>query len=447
MPTLVRHCLNWLAEGTQWAQITDGHAALGQAQVSGRDVHVVVTPRAHSPFRQALLADDVEQTLEAPELARLLAGQGKQKLSPCLDLKVPGLQADSLAIQGKDTENKREVRAVKVRNATRQVRALVALRVFPFLSPGACGEVDTQRLPAGRSVPAVNQHLLAEHPQLSSSPTTTSTPTSAKTSSRVSPSPETVKYDSTYHHHDPAVFVPKDRQTDRHLGRQGVMGRCSHTRMRITLGWEARLVIKWAGTEEAKAIGFANRDGSTAGRWSLVRCDEMRHMEDEGGKRDCKEKKMLDMKPCEKARLAGSALSHSLSICCMLAIALLFKLRNCSQNAVFQNISKPPEQNRAAGEGEEGIEKGYSLDLNVFFNDTMLLFTEGFKCGSIGCTPDLRPDSEKTSLASQDPFKPNVPAGRGNSSRSSRLGIVEKDCKGNKHHAVPYNDPIPGIWP
>lgn len=32
--------------------------------------------------------------LAAPELARLLAGQGKQKLSPCLDLKVPGLQAD-----------------------------------------------------------------------------------------------------------------------------------------------------------------------------------------------------------------------------------------------------------------------------------------------------------------------------------------------------------------
>lgn len=26
--------------------------------------------------------------------------------------------------------------------------------------------------------------------------------------------------------------------------------------------------------------------------------------------------------------------------------------------SVFQNISKPPEQNRAAGEGEEGIEKG-----------------------------------------------------------------------------------------
>lgn len=32
--------------------------------------------------------------LDAPELARLLAGQGEQKPSPCLDLKVPGLQAE-----------------------------------------------------------------------------------------------------------------------------------------------------------------------------------------------------------------------------------------------------------------------------------------------------------------------------------------------------------------
>jgi len=31
--------------------------------------------------------------LAAPELARLLSGQGKQVPSPCLDLKVPGLQA------------------------------------------------------------------------------------------------------------------------------------------------------------------------------------------------------------------------------------------------------------------------------------------------------------------------------------------------------------------
>ena len=31
--------------------------------------------------------------LAAPELARLLAGHGKQDPSPCLDLKVPGLQA------------------------------------------------------------------------------------------------------------------------------------------------------------------------------------------------------------------------------------------------------------------------------------------------------------------------------------------------------------------
>lgn len=31
--------------------------------------------------------------MDAPELARLLAGQGRQKPSPCLDLKVPGLQA------------------------------------------------------------------------------------------------------------------------------------------------------------------------------------------------------------------------------------------------------------------------------------------------------------------------------------------------------------------
>ena len=31
--------------------------------------------------------------LAAPELARLLAGQGRQEPSPCLDLKVPGLQA------------------------------------------------------------------------------------------------------------------------------------------------------------------------------------------------------------------------------------------------------------------------------------------------------------------------------------------------------------------
>lgn len=31
--------------------------------------------------------------MDAPELARLLGGQGRQKLSPCLDLKVPGLQA------------------------------------------------------------------------------------------------------------------------------------------------------------------------------------------------------------------------------------------------------------------------------------------------------------------------------------------------------------------
>ena len=31
--------------------------------------------------------------LAAAELARLLAGQGEQKPSPCLDLKVPALQA------------------------------------------------------------------------------------------------------------------------------------------------------------------------------------------------------------------------------------------------------------------------------------------------------------------------------------------------------------------
>lgn len=31
--------------------------------------------------------------MDAPELVRLLAGHGMQKPSPCLDLKVPGLQA------------------------------------------------------------------------------------------------------------------------------------------------------------------------------------------------------------------------------------------------------------------------------------------------------------------------------------------------------------------
>lgn len=31
--------------------------------------------------------------MDAPELVRLLAGHGMQKSSPCLDLKVPGLQA------------------------------------------------------------------------------------------------------------------------------------------------------------------------------------------------------------------------------------------------------------------------------------------------------------------------------------------------------------------
>lgn len=37
--------------------------------------------------------------MDAPELVRLLAGHGMQKPSPCLDLKVPGLQA------GKNTQH------------------------------------------------------------------------------------------------------------------------------------------------------------------------------------------------------------------------------------------------------------------------------------------------------------------------------------------------------
>lgn len=38
------------------------------------------------PFRQV-------QTIAAPEVVRLLGGQGEQGPSPCLDLKVPGPQA------------------------------------------------------------------------------------------------------------------------------------------------------------------------------------------------------------------------------------------------------------------------------------------------------------------------------------------------------------------
>ena len=37
-------------------------------------------------------------------MARLLTGQGKQALSPCLDLKVPGLQADKKTEQEKSEE-------------------------------------------------------------------------------------------------------------------------------------------------------------------------------------------------------------------------------------------------------------------------------------------------------------------------------------------------------
>lgn len=37
--------------------------------------------------------------------------------------------------------------------------------------------------------------------------------------------------------------------------------------------------------------------------------------------------------------------------------------------------------------------------------------------------------------------------GGGSSSRSSKLGVVEKGWEGSRHHTVPYNDPIPGMWP
>lgn len=37
--------------------------------------------------------------------------------------------------------------------------------------------------------------------------------------------------------------------------------------------------------------------------------------------------------------------------------------------------------------------------------------------------------------------------GGGSSSRSGKLGVVEKDCEGSRHHTAPYNDPVAGIWP
>ena len=62
-------------------QVAHGHAALHQAQVARRDLHVVVAAGAHAALRQALLADDVvEDVVAAARLARVAPLQHQRGL-------------------------------------------------------------------------------------------------------------------------------------------------------------------------------------------------------------------------------------------------------------------------------------------------------------------------------------------------------------------------------
>lgn len=62
-------------------QVAHGNSALGQPEVSRRDVHVVVAARAHAPLGQALLADDVvEDVVTAAQVARVAPLQDQRGL-------------------------------------------------------------------------------------------------------------------------------------------------------------------------------------------------------------------------------------------------------------------------------------------------------------------------------------------------------------------------------
>lgn len=72
---LVRHSIDSLDLETVLCvglQVTDSYSALGQPQVAGRDIHVVVAPRAHPSLWQTLFADDVvEDVVTAAQVTRL----------------------------------------------------------------------------------------------------------------------------------------------------------------------------------------------------------------------------------------------------------------------------------------------------------------------------------------------------------------------------------------
>lgn len=62
-------------------QVAHGDAALGQPEVTRRDVHVVVAARAQAPLGQALLADDVvEDVVAAAQVARVAPLQDQRGL-------------------------------------------------------------------------------------------------------------------------------------------------------------------------------------------------------------------------------------------------------------------------------------------------------------------------------------------------------------------------------
>ena len=75
------HCLDLKAVLRVRLQVAHGDAPLHQAQVTRRDLHVVVAARAHAALGQALLADDVvEDVVAAAGVARVAPLQHQRGL-------------------------------------------------------------------------------------------------------------------------------------------------------------------------------------------------------------------------------------------------------------------------------------------------------------------------------------------------------------------------------